>query len=345
MYEVDLCGNGRLTAILSQKEVEAIFPLTVETCRRTNVLAKGTLKNIRKYPHDKATIETSSLGSRALLGAADKCIASRTFTVTRMNLEPGRRYATNIVILWDKDDGHPYCIMDGNPVYDLRTASTVAVGVECINPDGGMVACILGAGPVARASALALGALEHQPAEIKMTARRRGGFRSIKERLNAVFGSLDPVLRNRTRLVACETLHEAIEGSGVIIDAISLRGEAPFINRRVLPPEWMRVVTYVDVGKQALDDCLVSEFSSYIFDDLDIGYRLDSPASKALREGRCNLSARKCDITQLLNGEVAPDGLLAPKLLTVMGVASLDAKIAEDGFERLAAALKGEVVR
>jgi len=338
MYEIDLFGDGRLTAILSYEEVRAIFPPTVEICRRTNTLTRNVLTEGGKYPHDKATIELGPLRSRALLGATDRSVAFRTFTASLKNLELNRRYATNVVILWDTERGHPYCIMDGNPIYDLRTASTVAVGVECIDASRDAVACILGAGPVAKATALALGALQRPPMEIRMTARRKRGFKSVKERLNAFFESLDPALRDRTRLVACETLDETIRNSDTIIDAISLRGPLPLIDRKTLPYEAMKRITYVDVGKQALADSLVSEFSSYIFDNLNIGYRLSSPASEALREGRCNLSAKKCDITQLLNREIASEELLAPKLLTIMGVASIDAKIAEDGFERLSRA-------
>jgi len=338
MYEIDLYGDGRPTAILSYEEVRVIFPPTVEICKRANTLTRNVLTEGGKHPHDKATIELGLLRSRALLGATDRSVASRTFTATLRNLEQNRRYATNVVILWDMDQGHPYCIMDGNPIYDLRTASTVAVGVECIDASRDAVACILGAGPVAKATVLALGALQRPPAEIRMTARRRGVFRSVKERLNAFFEDLDPALRNRTRLVACETLDETIRGSDIIIDAVSLRGPLPLVDRKLLPYDIMQNITYVDVGKQALADSLVSEFFSYIFDNLDIGYRLSSPASEALREGRCNLSAKKCDITQLLNREITPDELLSPRLLTVMGVASIDAKIAEDGFERLSRA-------
>jgi len=340
MYEIDLYGDGRPTAILSYEEVRVIFPPTVEICKRANTLTRNVLTEGGKHPHDKATIELGLLRSRALLGATDRSVASRTFTATLKNLELNRRYATNVVILWDKELGHPYCIMDGNPIYDLRTASTVAVGVECIDASRDAVACILGAGPVAKATALALGALRGPPVEIRMTARRKRGFRSVKERLNAFFESLDPALRNRTRLVACETLDETIRSSDTIVDAISLRGPLPLIDKKVLPYEMMQKITYVDVGKQALAGSLVSEFSSYIFDNLNIGYRLSSPASEALREGRCNLSAKKCDITQLLNREIVPDELLAPRLLTIMGVASIDAKIAEDGFERLSRALE-----
>lgn len=335
MYEIDLYGDGRLTTIFSYEEVRAIFPSTVEICRRTNTLTRNVLTDAGKYPHDKATIELGPLRSRALLGATDRSVASRTFTATLRNLELNRRYATNVVILWDKELGHPYCIMDGNPIYDLRTASTVAVGVESIDASRDTVACILGAGPVAKATALALGALQHPPREIRMTARRKRSFKSVKERLNAFFESLDPVLRNKTSLVACDTLDDAFRNSDTIIDAISLRGPTTLIDKKTLPSEIMKRITYVDVGKQALADSLVSEFSSYIFDSLDIGYRLNSPASKALREGRCNLLAKKCDITQLLNREIDSEELLRPRLLTVMGVASIDAKIAEDGFERL----------
>jgi len=335
MYEIDLYGDGRLTTIFSYDEVRAIFPPSLEICRRTNELTRTVLTEAGEYPHDKATIELGPLRSRALLGATDRSVASRTFTATLRNLELNMRYATNIVILWDRELGHPYCIMDGNPIYDLRTASTVAVGVECVDASAGRVVCVLGAGPVAKATALALGALRNPPAEIRMTARRKGGFRSVEERLKVFFESLDPALRKNTRLVACDTLEDSIHGSDVIVDAVSLRGPSPLVDKKALPSEVLRKITYVDVGKQALADSLVPEFSSYIFDNLDIGYRLSSPASRALREGRCNLAAKKCDITQLLNREITSKELHPPKLLTIMGVASIDAKIAEDGYERL----------
>lgn len=346
MFEIDLYGDGHPTRVLSHEDVKAIFPPTIETFKRINVLTRRVLQDAARYPHDKATIELGPLRSRTLLGATDTSVASRAFTATMRNLERNERYAANVVILWDSETGHPYCIMDGNPVYDYRTASTVAVGVECFGAARDKVACILGAGPVGRAVALALGALPDPPSEIRMTARRRKGYRTVRDRLSALFESLDPALKCRTRLVACETLKESIHDSDIIIDAISLRGASPLIDERTLPPEMMRSVTYVDVGKQALATSVVEGFSSYIFDNLEIGYRLSSPASEALRDGRCNVSARKCDMTQLLKGEVDPKDVPAPRLLTIMGVASIDAKIAEDGFDRLstvrAASVQGE---
>jgi hypothetical protein len=100
----------------------------------------------------------------------------------------------------------------------------------------------------------------------------------------------------------------------------------------------MSRITYVDVGKQALADTVVARFSSYVFGDLDLAYRLDSPASRALREGRCNISAKKCEVGQLLNGEIDIEEISPPRLFTVMGVASIDATIAEDGFGKISAA-------
>lgn len=335
MHEIDLYGDGRLTTVLSHQDVKAIFPLTIETFKRINTLTRHVLRDAAKYPHDKATIELGSLKSRALLGATDRSVVSRTFTASLGNLQLNRRYAANVVILWDKETGHPYCIMDGNPIYDFRTASTAAVGVECLDSSRDSVACILGAGPVGRAVVLAFGALPDPPREIRITARRKGGFGTIRERLNVLFESFDPALMNKMGLVACETLQESIHDSDVIVDAISLRGPSPLIDEQLLPSEMMKRITYVDVGKQALASSLVENFASYVFDNLEIGYRLSSPASEALREGRCNLSAKKCDITQLLNREVDPEELFLPRLLTIMGVASIDAKIAEDGFERL----------
>lgn len=89
-----------------------------------------------------------------------------------------------------------------------------------------------------------------------------------------------------------------------------------------------------------LADTVLAGFTSYVFDDLDLAYRLDSPASKALREGRCNILAKKCEIPQLLNGEIDIEQISSPKLFTVMGVASIDVTIAEDGFERLKEAIE-----
>jgi hypothetical protein len=66
-------------------------------------------------------------------------------------------------------------------------------------------------------------------------------------------------------------------------------------------------------------------------------YRLDSPASRALREGRFNISAKKCEVGQLLNGEIDIKEMSPPRHFTVMGVASIYATIAEDGFEKISA--------
>lgn len=337
MYKIDLYGDGHFTSVLSHREIGVIFPPTVETFKRVNFLTVHVLKDAGRYPHDKATIELGSLKGRTLLGATDRSVVSRIFTASLGNLKLNRRYATNVVILWERETGHPYCIMDGNPIYDLRTASTAAIGVECLGSSRQSVACILGAGPVGRATILALGALRNPPQEIRLTARRKSGFRTVKERLSTFFRSLDPALLERTKLVACETLREAIHDSTVIVDAISLRTASPLIDERVIPFEAMSRMTYVDVGKQALSDSIVARFSSYVFDNLDIGYRLDSPASRALREGRCNVSAKKCDVTQLLNSEIDSEEISPPTLFTIMGVASIDARIAEDGFERLRA--------
>jgi ornithine cyclodeaminase/alanine dehydrogenase-like protein (mu-crystallin family) len=334
MNEIDLYGDGCLTAVVSHQEVEATFPSTVDTFKRINSLTKKVLCDAGEYPHDKATVELGPLRSRTLLGATERSVVSRIFTANSRNLKLDRRYATNIVILWNRETGHPYCIMDGNPIYDFRTASTAAVGVECLGVSEDSVVCVLGAGPVGKAAVLALGALQDPPYEIRMTAKRKMGFKTLKERLNTFFETFDPAITNKTKLVACETLQESILGSTVIIDAISLRTESPLINERLFRPGSMDRTTYVDVGKQALSGSLVPKFSAYVFDNLDIGYRLDSPASKALREGRCNVTAKKCDIPQLLNREIDFREISPPILLTVMGVASVDAKIAEDGFER-----------
>lgn len=334
MHEIDLHGDGRLTAVLSHEEVRTIFPLTVQAFERINSLTKQVLKDVDKYPHDKATIELGKLRSRTLLGATQRSVASRTFTASLRNIELNRRYATNLVILWDRESGHPYCIMDGDPIYDFRTASTAAVGVECLDCSKGSVVCILGAGPVARATAFAMGSLPHPPDEIRMTARRKGSFKTITDRFNTLFKSFDPTLFDKTRLIACETLHESLDGSTIIVDAISLSGKGPLLDERSLSPEMMKEITYVDVGKQALANSLIPKFSSYVFDNLDIGYRLSSPASQALREGRCNVSAKKCDLTQLLNGKITAEEIPPARLLTIMGVASVDAEIAEDGYER-----------
>lgn len=334
MREVDLYGEGCLTVVLSHQDVKAIFPHTVEMFERINRLTERTLRSAEKYPHDKATIDLAELRSRTLLGATEKTVASRTFISRRLtSLRSTRRYATNVAVLWNRESGYPYCIMDGNPLYDFRTASTVAVGVHCLGSSNDDVVCILGAGPVATATAFALGALRHPPREIRMTARRKMGFKTVKERLSALFRRFEPALLRRTNLVACETVQESLVGSTIIVDVFS-RTTGPFIDEALLPLEIVDKITYVDVGKEALSGSLVSTFSAYIFDNLKLGYALNSPASEALRQGRCNIHAKKCDITQLLNGEISAKELAHGRLFTVMGVASIDAQIAEDAFRR-----------
>lgn len=224
--------------------------------------------------------------------------------------------------------------MNGNPLYDFRTASTVAVGLRCLGSSNDDVACILGAGPVATATISALGALKHPPREIRMTAKRKMGFKNVKERLNTLFRRLDPALFHRTSLIACETIQESLAKATIIIDVIS-RATNSIINETMLPQNLLDKATYVDVGKEALSSSLVSRFSAYIFDNLELGYRLNSPAGEALRHGRSNIHAIKCDITQLLNREIAANELAHGRLFTVIGVASIDAQIAEDAFKRL----------
>lgn len=335
MREVDLYGEGSLTVVLSHQDVKAIFPRTIGMFQRINRLTERALKSAERYPHDKATIDLARLRSRTVLGATEKTVASRTFISRRSTSpHPTRRYSTNLAVLWNRESGYPYCIMNGNPLYDFRTASTVAVGVHCLGSSKDDVVCILGAGPVATATVSALGALKHPPREIRMAAKRRMGFKTVKERLHALFRRLDPTLLRRTNLVACETIQESLVRSSVIVDLIS-RTTGPFIDERLVPPEIVDRITYVDVGKEALSSSLVSRFSAYIFDNLKLGYTLNSPASEALRQGRCNIHAKKCDITQLLNQEISAKELAQGRLLTVMGVASIDAQIAEDAFRRL----------
>jgi ornithine cyclodeaminase/alanine dehydrogenase-like protein (mu-crystallin family) len=335
MHKVDLYGEGFLTVVLSHQEVTALFRHTVGMFQRINRLTERALKSAEKYPHDKATIDLGKLRSRTLLGATERTVVSRTFSSRRLtNPDSRRRYSTNVAVLWNRESGYPYCIMDGNPLYDFRTASTVAVGVHCLGISNDDVLCMLGAGPVATASVFALGALEHPPREIRMTAKRKMGFKTVKERLNALFRRFDPALLRRTSLVACETIKQTLAGSTVIVDVIS-RTAGPVIDEALLPPEIVDRITYVDVGKEALSSSLVPRFSAYIFDNLKLGYKLNSPASEALRQGRCNVHAKKCDITQLLNREISAKDLEHGRLLTVMGVASVDAQIAEDAFRRL----------
>jgi len=335
MREIDLYGEGCPTVVLSHQDVKAIFPHTIGMFQRINRLTERALRRAEKYPHDKATIDLAKLRSRTVLGATEKTVTSRTFTSRRLtNSDSRRRYATNLAVLWSRESGYPYCIMDGNPLYDFRTASTVAVGVHCLGSSNDDVVCIFGAGPVATAAVFALGALKHPPREIRMTAKRKMGFKTIEERLNALFRTFDPALLRRTSLVACKTIRESLVGSTVIVDAIS-RTTGPFIDEALLPPEVVDRITYVDVGKEALSNSLVPRFSAYIFDNLKLGYRLNSPASEALRQGRCNVHAKKCDVTQLLNREISAKELAHGRLFTVMGVASIDAQIAEDAFRRL----------
>lgn len=67
----------------------------------------------------------------------------------------------------------------------------------------------------------------------------------------------------------------------------------------------------------------------------DVACGLDNPASRALRDGGCNISAEKCEVGQLLNGEIDIEETSPPRLFTVMGVASIGATIAEDDFEKI----------
>jgi ornithine cyclodeaminase/alanine dehydrogenase-like protein (mu-crystallin family) len=335
MHKVDLYGEGFPIRLLSHQEVKPLFRHTVGMFERINRLTERALKSAEKYPHDKATIDLGKLRSRTLLGATERTVVSRTFTSRRFTSPLSRsRYSTNVAVLWDRESGYPYCIMDGNPLYDFRTGSTVAVGVHCLGSSNDDVVSMLGAGPVAKAAVFALGALRHPPREIRMTAKRKMGFKTVKERLNTLFRGFDPVLFRRTSLVACETIQEALVGSTIIVDVISRAAER-VVDEALLPPQVVENITYVDVGKEALSSSLVPRFSAYIFDNLELGYRLNSPASEALRQGRCNVHAKKCDITQLLNREISSKELAHGRLLTVMGVASVDAQIAEDAFTRL----------
>jgi ornithine cyclodeaminase/alanine dehydrogenase-like protein (mu-crystallin family) len=284
LHEIDLYGDGDQTAVLPHNEVEAIFPLGVETFKRIKILTGQVLRDVEKYPHDKATIQLGDLKSRILLGATDQSVASRTFTASLRQTGLNRRYATNLIVLWDRESGQPYCVMDGNPICDFRTASTAAVGVGCLGSSTENTVSILGAGPVARAAAFALAALQHPPHEIRMTARRKSGFGSVRERLNILFKGFEPTIFDRTKLVACETVEESLHDSTVIVDAISMPSTGSVIDDRSFHASTFHRVTYVDVRKQALSNSLIPKFSSYTFDNWDIGYRPSSPASEALRE-------------------------------------------------------------
>jgi len=60
---------------------------------------------------------------------------------------------------------------------------------------------------------------------------------------------------------------------------------------------------------------------------------------RAQRAGKSR-SERSCarEVGQLLNGEIDIEEISPPRFFTVMGVASIDATIAEDGFGKISAA-------
>jgi hypothetical protein len=68
LHDIDLYGDGDQTAVLPHNEVETIFPLGVKTFKRIKTLTGQVLRDVKKYPHNKATIQLGDLRAAHFLG-------------------------------------------------------------------------------------------------------------------------------------------------------------------------------------------------------------------------------------------------------------------------------------
>jgi len=125
------------------------------------------------------------------------------------------------------------------------------------------------------------------------------------------------------------SIEECVKGADVVIDLISMPKPASLVKEGMLPER----VTYIDVGKNALDHELAMKFDTYVFDSIELR-KLPSPATFALsiRTMLAERNFRVMEIGDILAEREKPGNMT---LITVLGVPVVDAAFCQMVMKRL----------
>lgn len=328
--------------VIEEDEVKSVFPLSLQTLRVSNTIARTILISPSLFgAYDKSSINFSGSIPISLNKAYS---GDRLPTKLRPMMGSGRlgawvkilganeliantKRAYSLMVLVGKT-GAPLIFMGGNSITDYRTASSAAVGTEALSASDYTVA-ILGVGSVGKYTAFALQALDQKPRSIVATAKSKKEYGSVRERIHKLGKEWG------FPLTPAETIQDAVNGVDVVVDAIAAPHFKPVIFKSAFQNTTTPLV-YVDESKQSIDVGLLLTFQQFFVDSKPLARLLPSPIKMFIM---ANEHETVYDDEFLSIGRAINRTLYDKKCrcyYTIVGVPPIDAALAEVALRRLA---------
>ncbi|MGC9019993.1 MAG: hypothetical protein ACP5KE_02175 [Candidatus Methanodesulfokora sp.] len=331
MLKINLTSQELPAYFLTDKDIEQAMGDKIEFLKELISVTKAILSDLRSYTFDKISLYAKTSDPayptkiRAMAGCYGRYSVVRSFSANERNREMGRRRSNNFCVIYDNETTDIIAIAEGNLISDYRTASIAAVGLDAVMKENYAVAVLGATGSVGNAVLQSLSALDKKPRKVVISARGRGGFSSVKERLEDYIRRMGVDLN----VEPSESIEECVKGTDAVIDLISMPKPIPLVKEGMLPER----VTYIDVGKNALDHEFAMKFDTYVFDSVELR-KLPSPATFALsiRTMLAERNFRVVEIGDILTGRERPGDMT---LITVLGVPVVDAAFCQIVMRKL----------
>ena len=331
MMKINLSSQELPVYLLTDNDIEQAMGDKIEFLKELISVTKMILSDLRPYAFDKISLYAKTSDPayptkiRAMAGCYGRYSVVRSFSANEKNRQMGRRRSNNFCVIYDNETTDIVAIAEGNLISDYRTASIAAVGLDAVMEEDYTVAVLGATGSVGSAVLQSLSALDKKPRKVVISARGRSGFSSIKERLE------DYIRRIKVDLNVepSESIEGCVKGADAVIDLISMPKPIPLVKEGMLPER----VTYIDVGKNALDHEFAMKFDTYVFDSVELR-KLPSPATFALsiRTMLAERNFKVIEIGDILTGREKPGDMT---LITVLGVPVVDAAFCQIVMRKL----------
>ncbi|RZN62580.1 MAG: hypothetical protein DSO07_09475 [Thermoproteota archaeon] len=331
MLRINFTSQELPVCFLTDRDVEQAMGNKIEFLKELISITREILSDLRPYAFDKISLYARTSDPayptkiRAMVGCYGRYSVVRSFSANERNREMGRRRSNNFCIIYDNETTDIVAIAEGNLISDYRTASITVVGLDAVMKGDYTVAVLGATGSVGNAVLQSLSALDKKPRKVIISARGRGGFSNVKERLEDYIKRIKVDLE----IEPSESIEKCIKGVDAVIDLISMPKPVSLVKEGMLPEK----VTYIDVGKNALDHEFAMKFDTYVFDSVELR-KLPSPATFALsiRTMLAERNFRVMEIGDILTGRERPGDMT---LITVLGVPVVDAAFCQMIMRRL----------